>query len=620
MSLRVVKNDPGSSSVHVDSTEWETQLAKDALSSDERDRLHESTFALPAERKYPIPDISHARNALARVSQHGTAEEQKKVRAAVYHKYPSLKKSAEIAKSGAISPQSSPPDLLEKLSAENNDHVGGTIRDGSEGEQFVVGSMIFDVDAARAMSKNKANAEVEVSEDWSEKINVEEDHALKGKSKNPVMIASLPTEDGIEPLLFDGHHRMYRALSKGKETLPAYVFTPEQTLSIMSAPPDLMAKLRANLKKNKVEKNYTTDIADMQQVISGMDWELTETTSNAQTAKEYALDNLSTDQDFYRKKWLGADAIDKDAAEGLHLDLGSGHCRQPGSIGLDLYPYDHGTLVHDITTGLPFDDGSASHINMSNVPEVDPHTVMPEVERVLMPDGHFIYEGAGEIQNKSLYMKEVSKEQVEIEKDQPQWTKQKFQRLAVPDAATSNDAEPRVSVQQYDMLPADALIAIDAVNYSSSDATSSGRGNRLHGYPSQGALLNKGKKRFSIRSRIEKMDKYQQIVTSVVLSPNEADLQDDFITPEEIEKTAHNYLIEARVVGSMHSKPMDAVVVESYIAPQDFEMTGQYGPQKIVKGAWILSVKINDPKEWAKVLSGEYTGFSVGGFGLRDPM
>jgi hypothetical protein len=47
---------------------------------------------LPEEEKYPIPDIEHARNALARVAQHGTAAEQKKVRAAVEKKYPSLKK------------------------------------------------------------------------------------------------------------------------------------------------------------------------------------------------------------------------------------------------------------------------------------------------------------------------------------------------------------------------------------------------------------------------------------------------------------------------------------------------------------------------------------------------
>jgi hypothetical protein len=63
------------------------------LTTQKRNRMRNSSFAIPSERKYPISDISHARNALARVSQHGTSEEKRKVRATVYRKYPSLKKS-----------------------------------------------------------------------------------------------------------------------------------------------------------------------------------------------------------------------------------------------------------------------------------------------------------------------------------------------------------------------------------------------------------------------------------------------------------------------------------------------------------------------------------------------
>lgn len=57
-----------------------------------RKRMKSSTFALPGKRKYPIPDKSHARSALARVAQHGTPAEKKAVRAKVTKKYPSLKK------------------------------------------------------------------------------------------------------------------------------------------------------------------------------------------------------------------------------------------------------------------------------------------------------------------------------------------------------------------------------------------------------------------------------------------------------------------------------------------------------------------------------------------------
>jgi hypothetical protein len=70
----------------------EIAMAKDLSDSENRKKLKKSSFALPDEEKYPIPDIEHARNALARVAQHGSEAEKKKVRAAVEKKYPSLKK------------------------------------------------------------------------------------------------------------------------------------------------------------------------------------------------------------------------------------------------------------------------------------------------------------------------------------------------------------------------------------------------------------------------------------------------------------------------------------------------------------------------------------------------
>ena len=62
------------------------------LTTKQRKRMKASSFALPRQRAYPIPDISHARNALSRVAQFGTDAEQSKVRRAVEKKFPSLKK------------------------------------------------------------------------------------------------------------------------------------------------------------------------------------------------------------------------------------------------------------------------------------------------------------------------------------------------------------------------------------------------------------------------------------------------------------------------------------------------------------------------------------------------
>lgn len=485
--------------------------------------------------------------------------------------------------------------------------------------------------------------------------------------------------------------------------------------------------------------NSTTGIYGQQQIISGMDWELgTNPEVDERAAHEIALSNLQDDPEFYRKKFLEMnndeppdETINKDteqteqspfAGMGLNLDIGSGQAREPGHIGIDLYPYDHGTLVHDANLGLPFEDGSAESVHMSNTLHEmdDPKALLSEIQRVLMPGGQFHYEGPNEIYNYPEWLEPTEHQHGIAKSDEasPEWHKQVFTRVATPDAATADDSEPRIGINQYDNLPADALLAMDALGYYWSDATTSGRGNRLHGYPSQGALVQKKsstkkakvvgkdwitingahiepdkglgathaatggkgkgkdkgkgkgeashsghghaqhsgaghashgghglggmlaegleqlgeraeksatvKKKALVKKEfvpIMKMNKAKQIVYGVVLSPDELDQQDDLMTADDIEQTAHQYLEKSRVVGSGHEKPIAAYPVESYIAPQDIEWTdSQYGPQKITKGAWVLGVKVVDPKEWQKVITGDYAGFSVGGMGLRDPL
>ncbi|RZS90086.1 hypothetical protein EV189_1869 [Motilibacter rhizosphaerae] len=60
------------------------------LDDKDRKKLDTGQFALPEERKYPIPDESHARNALARVAQHGDEEQQREVREHVHERYPDV--------------------------------------------------------------------------------------------------------------------------------------------------------------------------------------------------------------------------------------------------------------------------------------------------------------------------------------------------------------------------------------------------------------------------------------------------------------------------------------------------------------------------------------------------
>lgn len=59
------------------------------LTTRQRSNLPASDFSGP-DRSYPVNDMSHARNALARVSQFGTSELKAKVRAKVRKKFPQI--------------------------------------------------------------------------------------------------------------------------------------------------------------------------------------------------------------------------------------------------------------------------------------------------------------------------------------------------------------------------------------------------------------------------------------------------------------------------------------------------------------------------------------------------
>lgn len=67
------------------------------LTAAARKKIPGKDFAGP-NRSYPIEDATHARNALARVSQHGGPALKAKVRAKVHKKYPGIGKSSSSKK------------------------------------------------------------------------------------------------------------------------------------------------------------------------------------------------------------------------------------------------------------------------------------------------------------------------------------------------------------------------------------------------------------------------------------------------------------------------------------------------------------------------------------------
>ena len=77
------------------------------LTTKQRKALPKSSFAVPGKApesgSYPINDISHARNALARASQHGSPAVKAAVRKKVKAKFPSIKQNPMKMKGTSLS-------------------------------------------------------------------------------------------------------------------------------------------------------------------------------------------------------------------------------------------------------------------------------------------------------------------------------------------------------------------------------------------------------------------------------------------------------------------------------------------------------------------------------------
>lgn len=110
----------------------------------------------------------------------------------------------------------------------------------------------------------------------------------------------------------------------------------------------------------------------------------------------------------------------------------------------------------------------------------------------------------------------------------------------------------------------------------------------------------------------------ERYVLGVVLSPETEDSQGDVYSAAEVRKAAHGFMEHAGVLGKQHREVVDRDklrVLESYIAPADFEQDGE----KVLKGTWLLGIRVVDDSLWNGIKKGEFTGFSIGGHAYRRP-
>jgi hypothetical protein len=98
------------------------------------------------------------------------------------------------------------------------------------------------------------------------------------------------------------------------------------------------------------------------------------------------------------------------------------------------------------------------------------------------------------------------------------------------------------------------------------------------------------------------------------------DRQGDWISPDEMEKAAYEYVLKSRKGGHQHKRdgenPFHASdMIESFVmTPEKISKMGL--PDDTPVGWWV-GYKVHDEDAWSKIKKGEVTGFSIHGRGKR---
>jgi hypothetical protein len=115
--------------------------------------------------------------------------------------------------------------------------------------------------------------------------------------------------------------------------------------------------------------------------------------------------------------------------------------------------------------------------------------------------------------------------------------------------------------------------------------------------------------KFIAKSQEDNETEEQKLLYGIVYEPDTEDYSGDFMTREEIEKSAHEFLQHYRNIDTEHDLMAGAgIVVESYVAPVDFKI----GDTVIKAGSWVLGTKASD-EIWDAWKNNEITGYSMFG-------
>lgn len=129
---------------------------------------------------------------------------------------------------------------------------------------------------------------------------------------------------------------------------------------------------------------------------------------------------------------------------------------------------------------------------------------------------------------------------------------------------------------------------------------------------------------------ITKAEDVKRIVYGVVLDPYQVDSHGDWIPPWEIEKTAHNWMKNSRVISLNHAGPSYSKVVESFIveypSKEDYQsalhgenhsaFARKFGNDIVHSGAWIVATELSE-SDWKLFKSKKLNSYSIEGFGSK---
>ena len=114
---------------------------------------------------------------------------------------------------------------------------------------------------------------------------------------------------------------------------------------------------------------------------------------------------------------------------------------------------------------------------------------------------------------------------------------------------------------------------------------------------------------------IAKINKEKKMVYGIVYAPNEEDTDGDFMTPEEIEKMAYDFMKNGRTrnVDRQHDfQPDEGFVAESWLIRKNDPL---FPHEK--EGAWAVGIKVENKETWEDIKKGVINGISLAGVGRR---